>query len=175
MPPESLDSVLVDEEGRRTSGSVPFGRIPPSVTEPFRAQLADLLPPYFLGLIDRTANTSIQAIYSVEVPVYARGQVCLVGDAGSVLPPFTGSGVLRAMANATSLADALAAGESLQEGLSGWSDSQREITAMFMPVAEHFERALVFEAPDLSAMNSAAANAWMTAVHPMFPVTLPEP
>jgi hypothetical protein len=41
VPPASLDSVLVDEEGRRTSGSVPFGRIPRSVTEPLRARLPD--------------------------------------------------------------------------------------------------------------------------------------
>jgi len=130
---------------------VPFGRIPPSVIEPFRARLAELLPPYFLDLIHRTASTSIQAIYSVQVPVYARDSVCLVGDAGTVLPPSTGSGVLKAMANATSLADALATSPALEEGLSGWSDSQREITGMLIPVAERFERSLVFEAPDLSA------------------------
>jgi 2-polyprenyl-6-methoxyphenol hydroxylase-like FAD-dependent oxidoreductase len=174
VPPASLDSVLVDEEGRRTSGSVPFGRIPPSVTEPLRARLAELLPPYFLDLIERSASTSIQAIFSVQVPVYARNGVCLVGDAGTVLPPFIGSGVLKAMANATSLTDALAADATLEDGLSGWSDSQRELTGVLMPAAEHFERALVFEAPDLSAMSSAEAGAWMTAVHPMLPVTLPE-
>jgi 2,6-dihydroxypyridine 3-monooxygenase len=174
VPAASLSSVLVDEEGRRQSGSVPFGRIPPAVSEPFRAPLAERLPPYFLGLIDRTASTSIQAIYSVEVPVYARNGVCLARDAGTVLPPFTGSGVLKAMTNATSLADALAASPTLHEALSGWSDSQRENTSMLMPLAEHLERSLVLDAPDLPAISSADASAWLTALHPDRPVTLPE-
>lgn len=174
VPAASLDSVLVDEEGRRTSGSVPFGRIPPSVSERFTSRLAEALPPYFLGLIERTASTSIQAIYSVQVPAYARDGLCLVGDAGTVLPPFIASGVLKAMGNATSLADALAANSTLEEGLSRWSDSQRAVTDGLMPIAELFERALIFGAPDLSAMSTAEANAWMKAVHPMFPLTLPE-
>lgn len=61
-----------------------------------------------------------------------------------------------------------------EETLSGWSDSQREITGTLLPIAEQFERSLVFEAPDLSALSPAQANAWMTAVHPIFPRTLPE-
>ena len=47
------------------------------------------------GLID-------EAIYSFVPGSYARDRLCLVGDAGTVFPPFTGSGVLRAVANATS-------------------------------------------------------------------------
>jgi hypothetical protein len=43
-----------------------------------------------------------------------------------------------------------------------------------LQVAELFERYLVFEAPDLSAMTPARASAWMTAVHPMMPISLPE-
>lgn len=46
---------------------------------------------------------------------------------------------------------------------------------MLMPIAVRTGRSLVFEAPDLSAMSTAEADAWMTAVNPMFPLTLPEP
>jgi len=45
-------------------------------------------------------------------------------DAGAVLPPFTGSGVLRAMANATSLVDALAGASTVDGGLRRWGDKR---------------------------------------------------
>jgi hypothetical protein len=76
--------------------------------------------------------------------------------------------------NATSLSDAVAANSNSEEGLSAWGDSQREAADRLLQVAELFERYLVFEAPDLSAMSPAGASAWMTAVHPMMPISLPE-
>lgn len=40
----------------------------------------------------------------------------------------------------------LAANVNLEEGLAGWSDRQREVTDMLMPIAVRTERSLVFEA-----------------------------
>jgi hypothetical protein len=77
---QDLDSVLVDEEGRQQSGSVPFGKLPPQVSDRFRERLADVIPPFFLNLVDRAPTSAIQAIYSVLVPAYARQRVCLVGE-----------------------------------------------------------------------------------------------
>jgi 2-polyprenyl-6-methoxyphenol hydroxylase-like FAD-dependent oxidoreductase len=169
-----LDSVLVDDEGRQHSGAVPFGKVLPQVSDRFRERLDEEIPPYFLNLVDRAPISAIQAIHSVHVPVYARQRVCLVGDAGSLLPPFTGSGVLKAMGNATSLALSLSSAASLDEGLMVWSRSQSEANAGILPVAEGIERLLVFEAPDLRPMSATDANAWMTAVHPGLGLILPE-
>jgi 2-polyprenyl-6-methoxyphenol hydroxylase-like FAD-dependent oxidoreductase len=172
-PAPELDSVLVDGDDRQQKGSVPFGKVHRQVSGRFRSRLADVIPPYFLDLIDRSSGTSIQAIYSVQVPVYARQRVCLVGDAGTVLPPFTGSGVLKAVGNATSLADALTEGASLDEGLAAWSRGQSDANVRLFPIAERFERHLVFESPDASAMSVTDAKAWITSLYPDGELTLP--
>jgi len=39
-------------------------------------------------------------IFTVTAPGYHRGRVCLVGDAGTLYPPFTGGGVFEAINNA---------------------------------------------------------------------------
>jgi 2-polyprenyl-6-methoxyphenol hydroxylase-like FAD-dependent oxidoreductase len=117
VPEDALSSVLVDDQERQQSGSVPFGKVHPQVKPGFESRLADLLPPMLFELVQQTANSQIQAIYSVAPRSYARDRVCLVGDAGAVFPPFTGSGVLKAMANATSLADALAGAPAVDDAL----------------------------------------------------------
>ena len=108
VPEAALSSVLVDDHERQQSGSVPFGRAHPQVKAGFEARLADLLPPVLFELVQQCGNSQIQAIYSVAPRSYARDPLCLTGDAGAAFPPFTASGVLKAMANATPLAGALA-------------------------------------------------------------------
>src|SRR5262249_9160101 len=90
---------------------------------------------------------------------------CLVGDAGAVFPPFAGSGVLRAVANATSLVDAVADVSTVDDGLCRWDETQVQAAADVMPVAERIERSAVFDMPDLSPMPPAGTTDWMGAAH----------
>jgi len=124
--------------------------------------------------VQQCGNSSIQAVYSVAARSYARDRVCLVGDAGAVFPPFTGSGVLRAVANATSLVDALAGAPAVDDGLCRWGEAQVQVAAQLKPVAERIERSAVFDMPDLAAMPTAATNDWMSAAHSGLVVTLPD-
>jgi 2-polyprenyl-6-methoxyphenol hydroxylase-like FAD-dependent oxidoreductase len=174
VPEGALASVLVDEQERQQSSSVPFGKVHPAVRAGFEARLADLLPSSLFELVRRCGNSSIQAVYSVTARSYARDRVCLVGDAGAVFPPFTGSGVLRAVANATSLADTLADAPAVDDGLRRWGEAQARAAAAVMPVAERIERSAVFGMPDLTTVPTAAANDWMSAAHPGLVVTLPD-
>jgi 2-polyprenyl-6-methoxyphenol hydroxylase-like FAD-dependent oxidoreductase len=174
VPEGALSSVLVDDQERQQSSSVPFGKVHPQVKAGFEARLADLLPPLFFELVQHTASSSIQAIYSVATRSYARDRICLVGDAGAVFPPFTGSGVLKAMANATALADALADASAVDDALSRWSEAQLRLAARVMPTAERIERSHVFDMPDLTAMPATATNDWMSAAYPELVVTLPD-
>ena len=123
-------------------------------------------------LVSRGAG--IQAVYSVAPRSYAGDRLCLAGDAGAVFPPFTGSGVLKAMTNATSLADALASAPAVDDALRRWGEAQVQFTAQLMPVAERIERSAVFDMPDLTAMPTTATNDWMSAAHPGLVVTLPD-
>jgi 2-polyprenyl-6-methoxyphenol hydroxylase-like FAD-dependent oxidoreductase len=174
VPEAALSSVLVDDHERHQSGSVPFGKVHPQVKAGFEARLTDLLPPVLFELVQQCGNSQIQAIYSVAPRSYARDRLCLVGDAGAVFPPFTASGVLKAMANATSLADALADASAVDDALRRWSEAQLQVAARVMPMAERIERTHVFDMPDLAAMPIAATNDWMSSAWPGLVVTLPD-
>jgi hypothetical protein len=126
----------------------------PQVRAGFESRLADLLPPVLFELVQQSGNSSIQAIYSVappqlrpRSPVPGRRRRCGV-------PPFTASGVLKALANATSLADALADAPAVDDALRRWSEAQLQVAAQVMPIAERIERSQVFEMPDLSTPGS---------------------
>jgi 2-polyprenyl-6-methoxyphenol hydroxylase-like FAD-dependent oxidoreductase len=173
VPRRALASVLVDDQERQQSGSVPFGKVHPRVRAALESRLAGLLPPSLFDLVQRSASSSIQAIYSYVPRGYARDRLCLVGDAGTVFPPFTGSGVLRAVANATSLAAALAGAPATDDALRRWSQAQLQIAAQLIPVAEAVERNYVFGMPDLTAMPATATNDWMSAASSGLALTLP--
>jgi 2-polyprenyl-6-methoxyphenol hydroxylase-like FAD-dependent oxidoreductase len=173
VPESGLSSVLVDDQERQQSSSVPFGKVHPQVKAGFEARLAGLLPPLLFELVQQSSNSAIHAIYSVAPCSYTRDRLCLAGDAGAVFPPFTGSGVLKAVANATSLADALAGAPAVDDALRRWSQAQLQVAAQVMPTAEHIERTQVFDMPDLSTMPTTATNDWMAAAHPGAVVTLP--
>jgi len=174
VPERALASVLVDDQERQQSGSVPFGKVHPQVKADFEARLADLLPSSLFELVRQCGNSSIQAIYSVVAGGYVRDRVCLVGDAGAVLPPFAGSGVVRAVSNAASLVDALAGAPTVDDGLRRWGEAQAQVAAQLIPVAEWIERVAMFDMPDLTTMPTAATNDWMSAVYSGFVVTLPD-
>jgi 2-polyprenyl-6-methoxyphenol hydroxylase-like FAD-dependent oxidoreductase len=173
VPESALASVLVDDQERQQSGSVPFGKVHPEVRAALESRLAGLLPSPLFELVQQSGNSSIQAIYSFMPRSYVRDRLCLVGDSGTLAPPFAGSGVLRAAASAASLADALAGTPAVDDALRRWSDAQLQAAAQVIPNVEGIERSYVFGMPDLTAMPVTAANDWMSAAYAGLPVTLP--
>jgi 2-polyprenyl-6-methoxyphenol hydroxylase-like FAD-dependent oxidoreductase len=168
VPEGALASVLVDDQERQQSGSVPFGKVHPEIRAALESRLAGLLPSPLFELVQQSSNSSIQAIYSCVPRSYARDRLCLVGDSGTLVPPFAGTGVHRAVTSAASLADALAGvagGEAVDDALRRWSDAQLQAAAQVIPNIEVIERSYVFGMPDLSAMPVTAANDWMSAAY----------
>jgi 2-polyprenyl-6-methoxyphenol hydroxylase-like FAD-dependent oxidoreductase len=175
VPDGALSSVLVDDQEQQQSASVPFGKVHPQVRSGLESRLAALLPPVLFKLVQQSGNSAINAIYSVVPRSYARDRICLIGDAGAVFPPFTTSGVLKAVANVTSLADALADASAVDDdALRRWSQAQLQVAAQVMPRAEHVERSEVFDMPDLTTMPTTATNDWMTSHLPGYVLTLPD-
>ena len=174
VPEGVLSSVLVDDQERQQSSSVPFGKVHPHVRAGLESRLADVLPPVLFKVVQQSRNSAIQAIYSVVPRSYARDRICLVGDAGALFPPFTTSGVLKAVANVTSLADALADASAVDDALRRWSRAQLQVAAQVMPRAEHVERSEVFDMPELTTMPTTATNDWMTSHLPGYVLTLPD-
>jgi 2,6-dihydroxypyridine 3-monooxygenase len=173
VPESALASVLVDDQERQQSGSVPFGKVHPEVRAALETRLEGLLPSSLFELVRRSGNSSIQAIYSFVARSYARNRLCLVGDSGTLAPPFAGSGVLRAVTSAASLADALAGAPAVDDALRRWSEAQLQAAAQVIPNAEGIERSYVFGMPDLTDMPTTATNDWMSAAYAGLAVTLP--
>src|ERR1700761_8496531 len=133
VPESALATVLVDDQDRQQSGSVPFGKVHPQVRAALESRLAGLLPSPLFELVQQSGNSSIQAIYSFAPGSYARNRLCLVGDSGTLIPPFAGSGVYRAATSAAALADALAGAPAVDDALRRWSDAQLQVAAQVIP------------------------------------------
>ena len=169
VPDADLAEVLTDRLGRRSEGSVGAGMIRPDLEASWKARAADLLPGLFAEIVDASRDTFTQAIFTVTVPAYRSGRVCLVGDAGTVYPPFSGSGVVKAISNAVELGARLKPGVDIDEALTAWSDGQLQTAATFEAAAAVFEQELIFDMPDLAKFDDDAFAAWNSAVFAKVP------
>jgi 2-polyprenyl-6-methoxyphenol hydroxylase-like FAD-dependent oxidoreductase len=88
-------------------------------------------------------------------------------------PPFSGSGVLKAISNATTLSSSLTAAATIDEALSAWNDQQRGIEQAMAAVAERNGRNLVYEVPDLVSMDDSQMRRWLADIHPDADITTP--
>ena len=159
---EVLPEFLVDKDGQRQEHSLPPGSMRLAEEERLKALMARHLPSYFGDIIRDSHDTFVQPIFAGTVPAYARGRMALLGDAGAVAPPFTGSGVFKAMMNAVELATNLAERSSVDEALECWSAEQTERGMRLAALGAQMETAFVWEAPDLSRMTESEARVWWT-------------
>jgi 2-polyprenyl-6-methoxyphenol hydroxylase-like FAD-dependent oxidoreductase len=169
VPDVELPEFLTDREGRRHEASLPPGSMRHSEEERLKALMEDNLPPYFSEIIRASSATFAQPIYTVEVPSYASGRAALVGDAGSVAPPFTGSGVFKATSNAVDLAEALTEHGDVDRSLDVWSAEQTATGHRLAALGRQMEAAFVWSAPDFASMAPDEAMSWWRGA-----VTFPE-
>ncbi len=163
VPDADLPEFLTDSKGRRHDGSIPPGLMRPAEQDRLKRLMAEHLPPYFGDIVAASGGTFAQPIYTVVVPGYVVGRCALLGDAGSVAPPFTGSGVFKATQNAIDLADSLRAHGELETALSVWSARQTATGQRLAMLGKQMEDAFVWEAPDLSEMDEAQTRDWWGA------------
>lgn len=101
------------------------------------------------------------------MPAYHRGRICLIGDAGAVATPITGSGVFKGMTNAINLVAALGAANDLDAALAAWDAGQTQIGAHYTRLSVQMEEALIWATPDFSTMDAAATQAWWERTVPL--------
>jgi 2-polyprenyl-6-methoxyphenol hydroxylase-like FAD-dependent oxidoreductase len=157
---EKLSDFLVDREGHHHDGTIPPGRMRPEEERRLKMLARESLPPYYADVIDSTPDTFAQAVLSVEVPDYHVGRVCLTGDAGTVAPPFTGSGIFKAATNAINLTAALATHDDVDMALAAWGAAEAEMAARILDVGRQFDDAFIRANPDFGAMDRATAARW---------------
>jgi 2-polyprenyl-6-methoxyphenol hydroxylase-like FAD-dependent oxidoreductase len=160
VPANDLPAFLVDVDGFQHTHSIPPGRMSPDQESRLKHLAVQQLPPYFGDIVARSGDTFAQPIYTVEGPQYASNRMCLVGDAGSIAPPFTGSGVFKAVQNAIELAEVLSDPADVPAALESWSRSQTETGRRLAALGRQMEQAFVWAAPDFSEMDDKTARRW---------------
>jgi 2-polyprenyl-6-methoxyphenol hydroxylase-like FAD-dependent oxidoreductase len=99
-------------------------------------------------------------MFSTKVPAYRSERVCLIGDASTLAPPFTGSGVMKATHQTFDLAHELTTGADVAVALDTWNARQVRFGDRLHALAEHMEQRLIWETPDFAALDATAALEW---------------
>jgi 2-polyprenyl-6-methoxyphenol hydroxylase-like FAD-dependent oxidoreductase len=165
-PQEELADFLVGRDGRRYDGTVPPGEMRPDQERSLKARARETMPPLYADIVNASPETFAQAVYSVSVPAYRVGRLCLTGDAAGVATPFTGSGIFKAAGNAIRLRETLDLHADVDDALSAWSEAETTVAADILDLGRQFEDAFIWDPPDFSAMSPADAAVWWDrAVH----------
>ncbi len=136
------------------------GRPPAELESRLQNQVCAQLPPYYAALVKASGNTSIQPAYRLEIPAYHRQRLCLIGDAGTLTPPFSSSGVFKATGNAIDLAAALGEITDVDTALSEWGYAQTLAGQRLLTMSRQMEQALIWQMPDLTGMDEGAVAGW---------------
>jgi 2-polyprenyl-6-methoxyphenol hydroxylase-like FAD-dependent oxidoreductase len=167
VPLDALPQFLTDRDGRQHTHSLPPGVMRPEQEDRLKQLLQTQLPGYYAAIVTATRNTFVQAIYTVAVPAYHRGRIGLIGDAGAVATPITGSGVFKGMRNAIDLVAALGAAADVDTALAAWDAGQTEMGAHYTRLSAQMEEALIWATPDFSTMDAAETEAWWERTVPL--------
>lgn len=160
VTPDDLPAFLTDRDGRRRSGSLPPGSMRPDEEDRLKQLMRDHLPGYYADLIARSRDTFAQPIYLVEMPAYHRDRMCLIGDAGSVAQPFTGSGVFKGAQNAADLASALHEHDAVDAALAAWDRAQTATGRRLAALGRQMEQAFIWDPPDFAQLDADTTAAW---------------
>lgn len=160
LPEDEVEAFMVDRSGRGRVGTVPPGEMRPDAERTLKDQMIEVLPNLYGRIIDATADTYVQLIYTARVPAYASGRMCLIGDAGSVAQPFTGSGVFKGHNNVVGLLEALSTHGDLDDALATWSSEQVHVADHLLALGKQMEQAFIWDPLDLTSADAPATEAW---------------
>ena len=163
MPAEEVTTFMIDQSGIPLIGSIPPGQMQPDQEDALKALMAAELPDFYADVVARTVDTSAQLIYTARIPAYHRGHMLLVGDAGSIAPPFTGSGVFKGYYNVSGLIDSLRRHPDLEVALSEWDAMQVQLANGLLALGEQMEKALIWNPLDLATADATSTDAWWSA------------
>ncbi len=166
---ESLPQFMRGKDGTVHAGTIPPGQMRLEEENRLKQLMVENLPTYYGEIISRSVDTYVQLIYTASMPAYHRGRMCLIGDAGFVAQPFTGSGVFKGYNNIKDLLVALKEYGSVDDALAHWGADQVARGERLLKLGMQMEQAFIWNPLDLSTADEASTKAWWTAA-----VTYPE-
>jgi len=142
--------LLTDETGRVHELSIPPPLIARSVVAEMRQAAERLLPPQLKAVVRLIEQPFLQPIYDLESPRLAFGRAALIGDAAFVVRPHVGAGIVKAIADAAALAEALDAHAEVAAGLQAYSTHRivegRKFVAQARRLGSYLKRRFATEA-----------------------------
>jgi 2-polyprenyl-6-methoxyphenol hydroxylase-like FAD-dependent oxidoreductase len=169
IPEPELDELMTDRSGRVRYGTLPPGNL----TEKNETRLKDFLtkniPDYYADMVSNTQDSYIQVIYTLDLDSYCKERMCLIGDAGIFVPPFTGSGVFKGYNNVKDLVNCLKENSNLKDALEQWSNLQLQTGKRLLALGEQMEKAYIWEQLDFAEVDEETTKNWWKAS-----VTFPE-
>jgi len=160
---DDLATFMVDRSGRTRQGAIPPGEIRPEVEESLKATMEAQLPDDFGDMVRSTEHTYVQLIYTARMPAYHRGATCLIGDAGAVAPPFTGSGVFKGYNNVQGLLEAFEHHDDLVAALQEWDSVQVRLADRLLALGDQMEQAFIWDSLDLATADAESTEVWWHA------------
>lgn len=160
VPKRELAGFMTSRTGRQAASTLRSGEVRIPLENRLKRLARESFPSFYGAIIDATVGTSIQAIFTAELEAYHKGRICLIGDAGTVSPPFTASGVFKGINNAIDLERAIGAYFDVDEALKDWGAAQVRTGHQVTVLAEQLEQALIFDIPDFARMNELNMRAW---------------
>ncbi len=157
---EQLPDFLTDRDGRTRRGSLPPGAMRPEIEAKLRDLVTSRLPRYYAEITAQTQDTFAQPIYTVHMPAYHQGRVCLMGDAGAVAQPFTGSGVFKGVNNAIELVAALSSHDHVDAALTAWGEEQVGRGQRLAALGEQMEKAFIWEPLSFATADEETCQRW---------------
>ena len=160
---ENLSDFMIDNRGRRRSGAIPPGRMSVESENQMKELVASNLPAYYAAIIRATQDTFVQLVYNNQLSHYAKDRVCVVGDAGIIVQPFTMSGVFKGWNNVQDLLKALRGWDTLEDALERWSSEQVRVGRRLLALAAQMEDALIWNRLDFTKADARSTEAWWRA------------
>jgi 2-polyprenyl-6-methoxyphenol hydroxylase-like FAD-dependent oxidoreductase len=164
---DPLDSAPFRDELFDASGAL-HSRPPVECSPAHIAYLKELaqasLPRAVADAIHATPAPIMTPVFDLRTPSLVCEGTVLLGDAGMVLRPVTGSGATKGLEDAMALGDALAVEHDVDRALQRFDDERRPASESLVRLGETMGDALVTNAPDWTAMSAADMADWHSSM-----------
>ncbi len=169
IPDTKLDELMTDRHAKVRFGTLPPGKLTKENEVHLKELLSKYIPDYYAEIVNKTQDSYIQVIYTLDLDSYRKGKMCLIGDAGIFVPPFTGSGVFKGYNNVKDLVSWLRETSNLENALNEWSNMQLQSGKRLLALGAQMEKAFIWDQLDFATVDDETTKEWWKAS-----ITFPE-
>lgn len=169
IPPAELHQLMTDKKGILKNGTLPPGTIQKRNIQKLKEVLRKNTPRYYADIVAKTKDSYIQVIYTMDLDTYYKDKMCLIGDAGMVAQPFTGSGIFKGYNNVKDLISCMREQSNLENALKQWNEKQTREGKQILALGQQMEKAFIWNQLDFANVNEETAISWWKKA-----VTFPE-